>query len=99
MVLPDVRLKDLFELWEKLVVLGLATPNVGLISDIIACPGLDYCSLANTRSTLERRETQLETHTDLRSAALANGGTARSHRKQGTCVYCGMRHRAAAAVP
>jgi sulfite reductase (NADPH) hemoprotein beta-component len=30
--------------------LGLATPNIGLVSDIIACPGLDYCSLANTRS-------------------------------------------------
>ncbi|MEP9379423.1 nitrite/sulfite reductase [Aquabacter sp. CN5-332] len=47
---PHVRQKDLPELWRKLDALGLATPNVGLVSDIIACPGLDYCSLANTRS-------------------------------------------------
>ncbi|TCT08200.1 nitrite/sulfite reductase [Aquabacter spiritensis] len=47
---PHVRQKDLPELWRELDALGLATPNVGLISDIIACPGLDYCALANTRS-------------------------------------------------
>ncbi len=50
LTLPHVRQKDLPELWRALKGLGLATPNVGLISDIIACPGLDYCSLANTRS-------------------------------------------------
>ncbi|MEW6124048.1 MAG: nitrite/sulfite reductase [Pseudomonadota bacterium] len=50
LTLPHVRQKDLPELWRRLDALGLATPNVGLISDIIACPGLDYCSLANTRS-------------------------------------------------
>lgn len=50
LTLPHVRQKDLPELWQALKDLGLATPNVGLISDIIACPGLDYCSLANTRS-------------------------------------------------
>ena len=37
-------------MWQKLEALELATPNVGLVSDIIACPGLDYCSLANARS-------------------------------------------------
>ncbi|MFZ4449092.1 hypothetical protein ACOZF3_21485, partial [Klebsiella pneumoniae] len=37
-------------LWKALDKLGLATPNVNLITDIIACPGLDYCSLANARS-------------------------------------------------
>ncbi len=47
---PHVRQKDLPELWRRLTALGLATPNIGLVSDIIACPGLDYCSLANTRS-------------------------------------------------
>lgn len=47
---PHVRQKDLPALWRRLDALGLATPNIGLISDIIACPGLDYCSLANTRS-------------------------------------------------
>jgi len=50
LVLPHVAQRDLFELWPALNALRLATPNVGLVSDIIACPGLDYCSLANTRS-------------------------------------------------
>jgi sulfite reductase (NADPH) hemoprotein beta-component len=50
LVLPHVAQRDLPELWRKLVAAGLATPNVGLVSDIIACPGLDYCSLANARS-------------------------------------------------
>ena len=50
LVFPHVRKKDLFALWQKLVPLELATPNAGLISDIIACPGLDYCDLANARS-------------------------------------------------
>jgi sulfite reductase (NADPH) hemoprotein beta-component len=50
LVLPHVAQRDLYELWQKLAAQGLATPNVGLVSDIIACPGLDYCSLANARS-------------------------------------------------
>ena len=50
LVLPHVAQQDLPKLWRALDALGLATPNVGLISDIIACPGLDYCSLANARS-------------------------------------------------
>jgi sulfite reductase (NADPH) hemoprotein beta-component len=45
-----VRLKDVFRLWQELGKLGLATANHGLITDIIACPGLDYCDLANARS-------------------------------------------------
>jgi sulfite reductase (NADPH) hemoprotein beta-component len=50
LVLPHVAQRDLHALWQALHKIGVATPNVGLISDIIACPGLDYCSLANTRS-------------------------------------------------
>ena len=50
LVLPHVAQDDLPALWEALEAIGVATPNVGLVSDIIACPGLDYCSLANTRS-------------------------------------------------
>ena len=50
LVLPHVAQRDLLELWQKLEAQELATPNVGLVSDIIACPGLDYCSLANARS-------------------------------------------------
>src|SRR5215203_1048072 len=50
LVLPHVAQRDLPALWEQLDRAGVATPNVGMVSDIIACPGLDYCSLANTRS-------------------------------------------------
>lgn len=50
LVLPDVKCADLYALWQALVPLGLATPNIGHLTDIIACPGLDYCSLANARS-------------------------------------------------
>ena len=49
-VLPHVRKADLYAIWQALDAAGLATANLDLISDIIACPGLDYCSLANTRS-------------------------------------------------
>ncbi|WP_342251222.1 nitrite/sulfite reductase [Sphingomonas sp. OTU376] len=49
-VLPHVRKADLYALWQQLRDAGLAEANLDLISDIIACPGLDYCSLANARS-------------------------------------------------
>jgi len=49
-VLPHVRKQDLYALWQKLEAAGLATANLDDITDIIACPGLDYCSLANARS-------------------------------------------------
>ncbi len=49
-VLPHVRKADLYTLWQALDAAELATPNLDLIGDIIACPGLDYCSLANARS-------------------------------------------------
>ena len=50
LVLPHVHRRHLPELWATLADAGLATPNLDLVSDIIACPGLDYCSLANARS-------------------------------------------------
>jgi sulfite reductase (NADPH) hemoprotein beta-component len=50
LALPHVPRKDLPALWERLEAIGVATPNVNLVTDIIACPGLDYCSLANARS-------------------------------------------------
>jgi sulfite reductase (NADPH) hemoprotein beta-component len=50
LVLPHVRKRDLPAIHARLKTLGLATPNAGLITDIIACPGLDYCDLANARS-------------------------------------------------
>jgi sulfite reductase (NADPH) hemoprotein beta-component len=49
-VLPHVRQADLLAVWQELDAAGLATANVELASDIIACPGLDYCNLANARS-------------------------------------------------
>ncbi|WP_298744001.1 nitrite/sulfite reductase [uncultured Brevundimonas sp.] len=50
LVLPHVRLDDTPDIWRRLAEAGLATPNADLVTDIIACPGLDYCSLANARS-------------------------------------------------
>src|SRR5271163_3003670 len=50
LVLPHVAKRDLPGLWKALDKIGVATPNVNLVTDIIACPGLDYCSLANARS-------------------------------------------------
>lgn len=49
-VLPHVKKSDLYPLWQKLDEAGLAPANLDLITDSIACPGLDYCSLANARS-------------------------------------------------
>ena len=49
-VLPHVRKADLYTLWQQLDAAGLGTANLDLVGDIIACPGLDYCSLANARS-------------------------------------------------
>ena len=46
----DVRQLDLYSLWKALQALDLATPNIHTVSDVICCPGLDYCNLANSRS-------------------------------------------------
>lgn len=50
MVFADVKQADLFQLWQLLVLANLATPNIGTATDIICCPGLDFCSLANAGS-------------------------------------------------
>lgn len=50
LVLADVRQADLFALWQRLQALDLATPNIGTATDMITCPGLDFCSLANATS-------------------------------------------------
>jgi sulfite reductase (NADPH) hemoprotein beta-component len=50
LILADVRASDLHALWREIKPLGLATPNIGLLSNIIACPGGDFCSLANAKS-------------------------------------------------
>ena len=50
LILADVKLGDLFKVWEIARANGLATPNIGLLTDIICCPGGDFCSLANAKS-------------------------------------------------
>ncbi|NOT14393.1 MAG: nitrite/sulfite reductase [Methylotenera sp.] len=50
LILADVKLSDLLAVWEKARTNGLATPNIGLLTDIICCPGGDFCSLANAKS-------------------------------------------------
>lgn len=49
-VIPNVKQADLFALWQALEKQNLATPNIGLLTDMICCPGLDFCSLANAGS-------------------------------------------------
>jgi sulfite reductase (NADPH) hemoprotein beta-component len=49
-LLPHVENKKIYNLWLKLKKVGLSAPNIGLISDIICCPGMDYCALATARS-------------------------------------------------
>ena len=50
LLLGDVKQADLYPLWKSLGTLGLATPNIGTLTDLICCPGLDFCSLANAGS-------------------------------------------------
>ena len=49
-ILADVRKSDLHALWQEARAIGLATPNIGLLTDIICCPGGDFCDLANAKS-------------------------------------------------
>ena len=50
LILADVKQADLFTVWQEAKRIGFATPNIGLVSDIICCPGGDFCSLANAKS-------------------------------------------------
>jgi len=50
LVLGDVQVSQLYALWQQLQAAGLATANIGYLTDIICCPGGDYCSLANAKS-------------------------------------------------
>ena len=78
-VLPHVAKRDLYPIWQALDAAGLAAPNLDLISDIIACPGLDYCSLANARSIpvaqkIAKRFESLERQRDLGELKLKISG-------------------------
>ena len=79
LVLPHVRKSDLYAVWQALRAAELAAPNIGLLSDIIACPGLDYCNLANARSIpvaqeLSRRFDNLQRLHDLGQISLNISG-------------------------
>jgi sulfite reductase (NADPH) hemoprotein beta-component len=50
LLLADVEQEKSYELWQALAKVGLATPNIGTLTDMICCPGLDFCSLANASS-------------------------------------------------
>lgn len=50
LLLPDVAVADLHALWLRAKTIGLATPNIGLLTDLISCPGGDFCALANAKS-------------------------------------------------
>jgi sulfite reductase (NADPH) hemoprotein beta-component len=50
LILADVRERDLLQLWQLARAAGLATPNIGLLTNVVACPGGDFCSLANAKS-------------------------------------------------
>ena len=70
LILSDVQQSDLFAVWQEAQALGLATPNIGLISNIIACPGGDFCSLANAKSipvaeAIQRRFDDLDYQHDI----------------------------------
>jgi sulfite reductase (NADPH) hemoprotein beta-component len=86
--LPYVRQRDLPELWRALDAIGVATPNVNLVSDIISCPGLDYCALANTRSIPVAQEITRR----FRDLDLARG-VGRLHLNISGCINaCGHHH-------
>ena len=79
LIFRDVRQKELFALWSELKSLGLATPNIGLLTDIICCPGGDFCSLANAKSipiaeALQRRFDDLDYLHDIGELALNISG-------------------------
>ena len=79
LILPDVRVDRLHALWCEAKGAGLATPNIGLLTDIIACPGGDFCSLANAKSiplaqAIQRRFDDLDYLHDLGEIALNISG-------------------------
>ncbi len=86
LVLPHVRRDRLFTLWQKLDAAGLGSSNIGLISDIICCPGMDYCSLATARSIPVAQD--LSRHLAAREEAIGNF----SIKISGCINACGHHH-------
>src|ERR1700753_1905358 len=97
LVLPHVRQKDLPAIYARLKELDLATPNAGLVTDIIACPGLDYCDLANARSipvaqSIARRFADLDRQHDIGELKIKISGciNACGHHHAGHIVLLGV---------
>ena len=79
LIFTDVRQSELLSLWQQLKGLGFATPNIGLLTDIICCPGGDFCSLANAKSipiaeAIQRRFDDLDYLHDIGEVALNISG-------------------------
>jgi len=79
LILADVRKSQLFQVWEEAKKIGFATPNIGLLTDIIACPGGDFCSLANAKSipiaeAIQRRFDDLDYLFDIGDIAINISG-------------------------
>ncbi len=79
LIFADVRQSQLLSLWQQLKGLGFATPNIGLLTDIICCPGGDFCSLANAKSipiaeAIQRRFDDLDYLHDIGELALNISG-------------------------
>jgi sulfite reductase (NADPH) hemoprotein beta-component len=79
LVFAHVKQSELFELWRELGEIGLAMPNIGKVTDMIVCPGLDYCGLANTRSIpvaqrISKRYADLDQQFDLGELKLKISG-------------------------
>ena len=79
LILADVKKADLFIVWKKAKEIGFATPNIGLLTDIIACPGGDFCSLANAKSipvaeAIQRRFDDLDYLFDIGDIAINISG-------------------------
>ena len=88
LLLPHVRLGDLPQVWRALDRAGLATANAGLATDIVACPGLDYCNLANARSIPVAQAISEE----LEAAGLAEAAGAVTIKISGCINACGHHH-------
>lgn len=79
LVFAHVKQTELFELWQELGEIGLAMPNIGKVTDMIACPGLDYCALANARAIplaqrISKRYADLDQQFDLGELKLKISG-------------------------
>ena len=79
LILADVKKADLFAVWQRAKTIGFATPNIGLLTDIIACPGGDFCSLANAKSipvaeAIQRRFDDLDYLFDIGDIAINISG-------------------------